>query len=59
MLQNAPLLTKAEAARMLLVSERTLERWNKSGILRPVYFGRRSVRYRRDDIEAFIARGAA
>ena len=62
MLQNEPrLLTKAEAAALLRVSLKTLDRWRAAGVLRPVEIGEgiRSVRYRRDDIEALIERRAS
>jgi excisionase family DNA binding protein len=59
MLQNVPdLLTKAETAELLSVSLKTLERWEKEGLLHPVRISR-SVRYRRDDIETLIARQAS
>jgi excisionase family DNA binding protein len=59
MLQNTPdLLTKAELADYLQVSVKTLERWEKDGLLHPIRLSR-SVRYRRDDVEALIARQAS
>jgi predicted site-specific integrase-resolvase len=59
MLQNVPdLLTKAETAKLLSVGLKTLERWEKQGILVPVRISR-SVRYRRDDIESLIQKQAS
>ena len=50
------LLSQREAATLLHLSERTLERWRTSGIGGPkfVRLGR-SICYRLADIEAFIA----
>jgi excisionase family DNA binding protein len=54
MLQNVPeLLTKAETADLLSVGLKTLERWEKQGLLHPIRISR-TVRYRRDDIEALL-----
>ena len=47
------LLTRAEAARLLRVSERTLDRWSIEGHLPRVLLGR-AVRYRVDDIAAAL-----
>jgi len=59
MFQNVPeLLTKNETADLLSVGLKTLERWEKQGILVPVRISR-SVRYRRADIEALIAHDRA
>ena len=59
MSQNGPtLLTKSEAAQVLRVSLKTLDRYRDAGILTPIYLGR-TVRYRRDDIEALIERRAS
>lgn len=60
MLQNEPvLLTKAEAAALLRVSLKTIDRWREAGVLRSVDLGVRSVRFRRDDIEALLERRSA
>jgi excisionase family DNA binding protein len=49
------LLTQREAATLLHLSERTLERWRVAGDgLKFIRLGR-SIRYRLADIEAFIA----
>lgn len=47
------LLTKAEAAGLLRVSLKTLNRWAAAGILHPIKLGK-SVRYRADDIRALL-----
>lgn len=48
------LLTTREAARLIGVSPKTLERWRVLGT-GPRYFRfRQTVRYRRSDVEAFI-----
>lgn len=52
---NKPeLLTKSETADLLRVSVKTVERWEKDGILNPIRIAR-SVRYRRTDVQALIA----
>ena len=54
-----PWWTKAQVARHLRVSERTVERWARDGMpcLRA---GRgRTVRYRASEVEAWLARGGA
>jgi len=51
------LLTRAETARMLRVSLRTLDRWAQDGQLRYVKLGdgpKAPIRYRRRDIEEFV-----
>lgn len=50
------LLTQAETAELLRLSERTLERWRVSGD-GPVFckLGKKRVLYRRDDLEKWIA----
>jgi excisionase family DNA binding protein len=51
------LLTTREAAELLNCGERTLWRWSRSGIApAPVRIGG-TVRYRRDDLLAWIADG--
>jgi phage terminase Nu1 subunit (DNA packaging protein) len=53
-------LNEAQAALYLNVSPRTLQDWRCKG-LGPIFcrMGARSVRYRRADLDSFIARGAA
>jgi len=59
MFKDVPdLLTKTDTAKLLHVSIKTLERWEKDGLLHPIRISR-SVRYRRDDIEALIERQAS
>lgn len=47
------LLTKAETARALRISLKTMNRWADAGILRPIKFGR-TVRYRAEDIRLLV-----
>ena len=52
----ATLLTQREAASVLRLSERTLERMRVHGSsLRFVRLSRRSIRYRQADLDAYIA----
>jgi predicted DNA-binding transcriptional regulator AlpA len=46
-------LTLVEAAQLLVVSPQTLTRWSKKGDI-PRFKGKRMIRYRRSDIEAFV-----
>lgn len=52
------LLTKPEAAAILRVVPRTLERWARDGELVPVRIGR-TVRYAPEDIRALLDRRSA
>jgi len=53
------LLNEAQAANYLNVSVRTLQQWRISG-KGPLYTKiSRAVRYRPEDVEAFVARGVA
>lgn len=45
------LLTRAEAAKVLKVTVKTLERWERAGKLTPLRNGK-TIRYRVEDIEA-------
>ena len=58
----AELLTKTEVATLLRVSKSTVERMERAGEL-PARFaplsGRRVARWRRADVDEFLARGAA
>lgn len=47
------LLTAQEAADLLQVTIRTLQRLESDGVLKPIRIGR-AVRYSRDDLAAFI-----
>lgn len=49
------LLTKQQVADRLQISLRTLERWKDQGILVPVEFPGRNVRYRVKDVDALAA----
>jgi excisionase family DNA binding protein len=49
------LLTTREAAELLRVDPRTVERWTIEGRLRRVRLGERTVRYRADDLAELIA----
>jgi len=51
-IQSQPLLTKAEVAERLRVSERTVDRWRSLGVIsavQPLRGG--AVRYRAEDVE--------
>lgn len=51
------LLTPAEAAALLSISKETIRGWRRTGFGPPyVAIGARRVRYRRRDIDDFIAR---
>lgn len=50
-----PLLGAEEVAAIFRVSGRTLRRWDRRGLLKPVRVGR-SIRYRREDVARLIAR---
>jgi len=50
------LLTSREVARLLSVSVRSLERWRVAGIgSRHTRLPKRSIRYRQQDIDAYVA----
>jgi len=51
-----PLMTRKQAARYLGTTARTLAVWDctKRYNLRPLKLGRRSVRYRRSDLDRFL-----
>lgn len=50
---NTPLLTIAEVAEYMGLSEYTIRRWVRSGVLPVTKLGR-SVRIRSDELERFI-----
>lgn len=57
-MQPGDLLTRAEAAVLLKLEPQTLAKWALAGENLPyLKLGKRSVRYRRTDVEAFIERG--
>jgi len=52
------LITLKEACEILKVHPNTLRDWDKKGILKAVRIGVKGVRrYRKEDIEKFIAKG--
>ena len=53
------LLTIQEAAETLCVSVSTLRRWDRAGTLKAFRPSERLMRYRRADLDAFIARETA
>ena len=51
------IFTRAETARMLRVSLRTLDRWAQEGLLRFIKLGdgpKAPIRYQKSDIEEFL-----
>lgn len=51
-----PLMTPDQVCKIFKVSKGTLKRWRDKGKFpQPVLFGRQALRYRKADIEAFIA----
>ena len=57
---NENLLTEAQAAKLLALSPRTLQAWRLRGAgPKVIKFGglRGAVRYRREDLAAFVAHG--
>jgi excisionase family DNA binding protein len=52
--QVVPLLTTAETAARLALSEHTIRSWAKSGKLPAIYLTERSLRFRVEDVEALI-----
>jgi DNA-binding transcriptional MerR regulator len=56
----APLLTPEEVRRMLGLrtkTNHTIRAWERRGLLKPVRFNSRVLRYRREDVEALVALG--
>ncbi len=53
------LLTRRDAARILQVSLKTLQNWDRAGRLQPVKLGYRSLRYRQADLERLLAEATA
>jgi excisionase family DNA binding protein len=52
---NAEILTPAETARLLKVTERTIRNLVSRGLLRPIKLSERLVRFRRVDIDRSLA----
>ncbi len=58
--KQPPLMTAHEFAAEVQVSIDTVRRWARTGVgPRPVRLGCRAVRYRRVDVDAWIATGSA
>ena len=54
---SKPLLTVKEVAQMLHVHDNTVRRWSNEGIIKVYRISRRGDRrFRREDVEAFLAR---
>lgn len=56
---SAEYLTKQEAARLLRVSERTLDRWSAAGRLARIKLPTGGVRYARVDVRRLLKSDAA
>ncbi len=53
---SSPLLTPDEAATLLGVTRKALERWRGAGVpLRYVRLNSKTIRYQRADVEGFVA----
>jgi hypothetical protein len=50
----AILLTRADVAKMLNVCGHSIQRYERRGLLRSIRINRRVVRYKVEDVEAFI-----
>lgn len=48
------LVTKEQAAKLLAVSEWTVDRWRRQGVLRGVVLSERIIRYRMGDVRQLI-----
>ena len=59
MTEPDPLLDEGEAARRLNVSERTLRRWRRLGLIDAVRVGPRMIRYEPEAVEAMKRKDAA
>ena len=59
--KSSDLLDEKEAARYLTLAPATLRNWRALGMLQPkaLKIGRRAIRYRFSDLEAFIAASTA
>lgn len=54
----AELISRKIAAEKIGVSTETLKRWEKRGLLRPIVFNTRLIRYRRTDIDRLVEQAA-
>jgi excisionase family DNA binding protein len=57
MTNPSELLTRAEVAKLLRVSKRTLSNWCLRGDIPVIRITKRFVRFRRSDVEEFIEKG--
>lgn len=55
---DSTLLTRQQVAEALQVNPRTIARWEEKGLLKPLKFSARSIRYRKEDVERWIAEKA-
>ena len=53
LMQMEPIMTRQEVAAVFKVSLKTLQRWEKAGLLVPLRVGV-NVRYRREDVQSLI-----
>jgi excisionase family DNA binding protein len=51
---DSKLLTRQEVATALRVHTRTLARWEEKGLIKPLKFSARSIRYRQEDVDRLI-----
>lgn len=51
-----PYFTRKGLSAALLISESTIKRCEKAGVLKATHLGPRIIRYRTEDVEAFLAR---
>ena len=51
------LITKREAAKLLGISTRTIDRYRAAGCFKGVKFGKHTVRFRLSDIQAVVNKG--
>jgi excisionase family DNA binding protein len=52
---SQPMMTYQEAANLLVISARTLQRAAAAGQLTVIRFGHRTIRIRREDLEMWVA----
>ena len=52
--QDKKLLTRSQVAEALQVHPRTIARWEEKGLLKPLKFSARCVRYRLQDVEQLV-----
>ena len=51
---QSDLMTEDEAANYLTVSKSSIRRWVQEGLISKFRVGKKSVRYRRSDLDAYI-----